>query len=101
MLKLVVDYVKQRMAFNVPLATFQYIQFRLAELATKIEAARTLVYRVAAVQVEQGKLTTCYRQWLNGIEKSLSKPAIRLCSSMADMVTSMNIPSTSSTEMRR
>ena len=54
-LKLAADYVKQRKAFGVPLATFQYIQFRLAELATKIEAARTLTYRAAAIQVEQGK----------------------------------------------
>ncbi|MBO8181942.1 MAG: acyl-CoA dehydrogenase family protein [Archaeoglobus sp.] len=54
-LKLAADYVKQRKAFGVPLASFQYIQFRLAELATKIEAARTLTYRAAAIQVEQGK----------------------------------------------
>ncbi|AIY90722.1 acyl-CoA dehydrogenase family protein [Geoglobus acetivorans] len=54
-LKLVIDYVKQRKAFGVPLAAFQYIQFKIAELATKIEAARTLTYRAAALQVEQGK----------------------------------------------
>jgi alkylation response protein AidB-like acyl-CoA dehydrogenase len=57
-LKLAVDYVKQRKAFGVPIATFQYIQFRLAELATKIEAARTLTYRAAAAQVERGKPDT-------------------------------------------
>jgi len=68
-LKLVVDYVKQRKAFNVPLATFQYIQFRLAELATKIEAARTLVYRAAAVQVERGKpdnMLSAMTKWYAG-----------------------------------
>ncbi len=68
-LKLVVDYVKQRKAFNVPLATFQYIQFRLAELATKIEAARTLVYRAAAIQVEQGKpdnMLSAMAKWYAG-----------------------------------
>lgn len=54
-LKLVIDYVKQRKAFGMPLAAFQYIQFKIAELATKIEAARTLTYRAAAVQVEQGR----------------------------------------------
>ncbi|AKG92167.1 Acyl-CoA dehydrogenase [Geoglobus ahangari] len=54
-LQLVIDYVKQRKAFGLPLAAFQYIQFKIAELATKIEAARTLTYRAAAVQVEQGK----------------------------------------------
>ncbi len=54
-LKLAVDYVKQRKAFGVPIASFQYIQFKLAELATKIEAARTLTYRAGAVQLERGK----------------------------------------------
>ena len=54
-LKVTVDYVKQRRAFGVPLSTFQYIQFKLAELATKIEAARTLVYRAASL-VDQRKL---------------------------------------------
>ncbi len=54
-LKLVVDYVKQRKAFGTPLATFQYIQFKIAELSTKIEAARTLAYRAAAIQIEKGK----------------------------------------------
>ncbi len=54
-LELTKNYVKQRKAFGVPLAMFQFIQFKLAELATKIEAARSLVYRAAAVQVEKGK----------------------------------------------
>ncbi len=57
-LKLTADYVKQRKAFERPLAAFQYIQFKLAELATKIEAARTLAYKAAAVQVERGKPDT-------------------------------------------
>jgi alkylation response protein AidB-like acyl-CoA dehydrogenase len=54
-LKLAVDYVKQRKAFGVSIASFQFIQFKLAELATKIEAARTLTYRAGAVQLEKGK----------------------------------------------
>ncbi len=54
-LNLVIDYVRQRKAFGVPLAAFQYIQFKIAELGTKIEAARTLAYRAASVQVETGK----------------------------------------------
>ncbi len=54
-LNLVIDYVRQRKAFGMPLAGFQYIQFKIAELATKIEAARTLAYRAASVQIETGK----------------------------------------------
>jgi alkylation response protein AidB-like acyl-CoA dehydrogenase len=54
-LKLAVEYVKQRKAFGVPISNFQFIQFKLAELATKIEAARTLTYRAGAVMVEKGR----------------------------------------------
>ena len=54
-LKLAVEYTKQRKAFGMPLAGFQYVNFKMAELATKIEAARTLAYRAAAVQIETGK----------------------------------------------
>ena len=54
-LKVTVEYVKQRRVFDVPIASFQYVQFKLAELATKVEAARTLVYRAASL-VDQGRL---------------------------------------------
>ncbi len=54
-LNLAIEYTKQRKAFGMPLATFQYVNFKIAELATKIEAARTLAYRAAAVQIEKGK----------------------------------------------
>lgn len=40
-----VDYVKNRNAFGQPLAKFEGIQFKLAESATKIEAARLLCYK--------------------------------------------------------
>ncbi len=53
-LKVTTDYVKQRKAFGNPIGSFQFIQFKLAELATKIEAARTLVYKAASL-VDKGK----------------------------------------------
>jgi butyryl-CoA dehydrogenase len=43
------NYVKQRRQFGQPIASFQGIQFMLAEMATKIEAARQLVYYAAKV----------------------------------------------------
>src|SRR4029077_5797329 len=42
-----VDYVKQREAFERHIADFQGIQWKIAELATEIEAARLLTYRAA------------------------------------------------------
>jgi alkylation response protein AidB-like acyl-CoA dehydrogenase len=41
------NYVKERKQFGQPIASFQGIQFMLADIATQIEAARHLVYRAA------------------------------------------------------
>ena len=38
-------YSKERHQFNQPISAFQGIAFKLAEMATKIEAARLLTYR--------------------------------------------------------
>jgi alkylation response protein AidB-like acyl-CoA dehydrogenase len=46
-LDLAVDYAKQRVQFGQPIATFQAIQFKLADIATELEAARWLTYRAA------------------------------------------------------
>jgi len=40
-------YAKEREAFGRPIADFQAIQFKLADMATEIDAARLLTYRVA------------------------------------------------------
>src|ERR1035437_5443371 len=42
------NYVKERKQFGQPIASFQGIQFMLADIATQIEAARYLVYRAAS-----------------------------------------------------
>jgi alkylation response protein AidB-like acyl-CoA dehydrogenase len=40
-----VQHVRERQQFGQPLARFQITQFKIAEMATMIEAARTLVHR--------------------------------------------------------
>jgi alkylation response protein AidB-like acyl-CoA dehydrogenase len=40
-------YAKQRKQFGKPIADFQAIQFKLADMATEIEAARLLTYQAA------------------------------------------------------
>ncbi len=40
-----VKYSKGRIQFNKPISQFQGVSFKLAEMATKIDAARLLVYR--------------------------------------------------------
>jgi butyryl-CoA dehydrogenase len=45
-----VAYAKQRHQFNQPIANFQAVQFMLADMATKIEASRLLVYHAALLR---------------------------------------------------
>ena len=42
-----VRYAKQRKQFGQPISEFQAIQFKLADMATEVEAARMLVYQAA------------------------------------------------------
>lgn len=42
-----IKYVKERKQFGKPIAAFQNTQFTIADLQTKIDAARLLVYRAA------------------------------------------------------
>jgi len=51
------SYANERRSFGKPIASFQAIQWKLADAATKIEAARLLTYRAAYLK-EQGKRTT-------------------------------------------
>jgi len=45
--ELALKYAKERKQFNSPLANFQAIQFKLADMAMEIEAARNMVYKAA------------------------------------------------------
>jgi acyl-CoA dehydrogenase len=47
------DYSRKRVQFSSPIVRFQAVQFKLAEMATELDAARALVYR-AAIAKDQG-----------------------------------------------
>ncbi len=51
--ELALEYAKQRQAFGKPIAQHQAIAFKLADMATEIEAARLMVYRAAYLK-DQG-----------------------------------------------
>jgi alkylation response protein AidB-like acyl-CoA dehydrogenase len=51
------DYAAERRQFGQPIASFQAIQFKLADNATRIEAARLLTYRAAYLK-DAGRRTT-------------------------------------------
>jgi alkylation response protein AidB-like acyl-CoA dehydrogenase len=48
------EYAKERQAFGQPISKFQAIQFKLADMAPQIEAARLLTYK-AATLLDQGR----------------------------------------------
>ena len=52
-----VKYSGERQQFGKPISEFQAIQFKLADMATQIDAARLLMYRAAAMK-DSGKKTT-------------------------------------------
>jgi alkylation response protein AidB-like acyl-CoA dehydrogenase len=50
-----IKHVKQRKQFGHPIGTFQAIQFKIAEMATLVEAARALTYK-AGWTLDHGKV---------------------------------------------
>ncbi|HYL58908.1 MAG TPA: acyl-CoA dehydrogenase family protein, partial [Candidatus Acidoferrales bacterium] len=71
-------YAQRRVAFGHPIADFQAIRFKLADMATQIEAARQLTYHVAD-QIDQRSARDV------GMEASMAK---LFASDMAERVTS-------------
>ena len=47
-----IDYAKEREQFGKPIAAQQGIGFKLADMATSVEAARLLVYRAASLRAQ-------------------------------------------------
>jgi alkylation response protein AidB-like acyl-CoA dehydrogenase len=62
------NHIKKRHQFGVPLASFQGLQFKIAEMATMIRAARNLYYE-AAWLTDNGKMdhaVTAMAKWFSG-----------------------------------
>jgi alkylation response protein AidB-like acyl-CoA dehydrogenase len=54
-LEAAVKYSQERKAFDAPISHLQAIQFKLADMATKIEAARLLIWKAAKLKDEHQK----------------------------------------------
>ncbi len=52
-LEATIAYVQERKQFGKPISAFQNTQFQLADMATKVEAARLLVYKAAVAKATQ------------------------------------------------
>ncbi len=56
-LEATITYVKERKQFGKPISAFQNTQFEIADMATKVEAAKCLVYRAALAKDTQKKFS--------------------------------------------
>ncbi len=54
-LETTINYVKERKQFGRSIGAFQNTQFQLADMATKVEAAKMLVYKAAMKKAEYAK----------------------------------------------
>jgi alkylation response protein AidB-like acyl-CoA dehydrogenase len=52
-----IEYAKQREQFGKPISKFQAIQWKIADMATEIDAARLLVYRAAYLEDKNIRFT--------------------------------------------
>ncbi len=81
-LDLAVAYAKQRVQFNKPIAENQGIQFMLADMATKTEAARLLVYNVAEMidrgEKNFGKYSSMAKLFASDISMEVTNDAIQV-----------------------
>jgi len=80
-LEQVTGYVTERSQFGKPIADFQAVQIRLAEMAMKVEAARLLIHRAAAnagtglPDLREASIAKCYA---NEITREVTSAALQL-----------------------
>lgn len=73
-------YLKERTQFDRPLSSFQGLQFKVADLATRIEAARLLVYqaaRKAAAKERFGKDAAMAKLYASDVAMDVTTEAIQ------------------------
>lgn len=76
-----IQYAKERTQFGKPIAEFQTIQFKLADMATKIEAARLLVYQAALVRqnkLDSTKIASMAKRFATDTAMEVTTEAIQI-----------------------
>jgi alkylation response protein AidB-like acyl-CoA dehydrogenase len=89
-LEISLDYAKQRRALGKPLAKLPTIQWHLAEMASRIEAGRWLVYRTAFLR-DQGRdikyETSVAKLFASRMAVEVTSMAMQVCGSYGTMKT--------------
>ena len=76
-----VDYSKGRVQFKRPISKFQGISFKLAEMSTKIDAARLLIYRTAHLRDQNqnySKEAAMCKYYASKIARQITQEAIQI-----------------------
>jgi len=74
-------YAKERVQFGKPIAALQAIQFKLADMATKIEAARLLTYQAAWLEdqgLPYGKASAMSKVFAGDIAMEVTTEAVQV-----------------------
>lgn len=75
------DYAKQRVQFGKPIADLQSIRFKLADMATRIEAARLLVYQAAYMEsndIPYGKASAMAKVFAGDTAMAVTTEAVQI-----------------------
>jgi alkylation response protein AidB-like acyl-CoA dehydrogenase len=76
-----INYVKKRKQFGKTIASFQITQFKIAEMATLIETARSLTYKVCS-SLDQGnpdtQLSAMAKWWAGNVAVRVADEALQL-----------------------
>lgn len=76
------DYAHQRQQFGKPVATYQSIQHKLADMATKIHTARLILYdaaRIADAHEPCGMETSMAKMYATEVSKAVALEAMTIC----------------------
>ena len=81
-LSIAINYANERFQFGAPIAKFQGIRFMLADMATQIEAARSLVYRTATIidsgEGESDELSAMAKYFASDVAMKVTTDAVQI-----------------------
>jgi len=75
------NYAKERKQFNQAISSFQAIQFKLADMATEIEAARLLVYQAAyraSAGLSYGQQSAMAKMYASDVAMKVTTEAVQV-----------------------
>ena len=88
-----IAYMKERKQFGRAIAEFQALQFRVADMATDLEAARLLLHKAANASTPRRPMQRASPPWPSGLPPIPGSPSsTRRCNCMAAMVICATIP---------